>query len=42
MLIMRKLEWEKESDSYRAKVDMTICNIRELQMDKRTPKLKST
>lgn len=39
MLIMRKLEWEKESDS--PKVDMTICNIQELQMNKRTPKLKS-
>ena len=41
-LITRKLLWEKESDNYRAKVDMTICNTLEFRMNKWTPKLEST
>jgi hypothetical protein len=41
-LITRKLSWEKESDNYRAKVDMTVCNTWEFRMNKRTPKLEST
>jgi hypothetical protein len=41
-LITRKLSWEKESDNYRAKVDMTVCNTWEFQMNKRTTKLEST
>ena len=40
VLMMIKLTWEKKSGSYHAKVDMTVCNTWELQMNKWT--LKST
>jgi hypothetical protein len=41
VLMMMKLTWEKKSDSYHAKVDMTVRNTWELRMNKWTLKLES-